>query len=83
MQLQLLLAKDAWSQIDAAAAAGNQGAVRPESFFIGQVVGAFAGPRLAAEIARTMDSDCKAEVRRLAGLCAGGALPPPPHSDNL
>ena len=38
-RLQPLLVNQAWQRIDAAAEAGHEGALRLESFFIGQVVG--------------------------------------------
>ena len=41
MPLQPLLVSEAWQRIDAAAEAGHEGALRLESFFIGQVVGSF------------------------------------------
>ena len=41
MPLQPMLVNDAWQRIDAAAQAGHEGALRLESFFVGQVVGSF------------------------------------------
>jgi NAD(P)H-dependent flavin oxidoreductase YrpB (nitropropane dioxygenase family) len=67
MPLQLLLAKDAWSLIDEAAAAGSEGARELESFFVGQVVGSFGEPVPAGEIVRAMVSGCERRIAELAG----------------
>jgi len=45
MPLQPLLVNQAWQRIDAAADAGHEGALRLESFFVGQVVGSFDAVR--------------------------------------
>jgi hypothetical protein len=65
--LQPLLVAGAWARIDRAAATGHEGARQLESFFIGQVVGAFRRLRPAGDIAREMIDDCR---RRLAELGA-------------
>src|SRR5229473_245189 len=41
LPLQPMLVNEAWQRIDAAAQAGHEGALRLESFFVGQVVGSF------------------------------------------
>ena len=51
-----------------AAAAGNPGARRLESFFIGQVVGGFAALRPAEDIARRLIDDCAARIAELGSL---------------
>jgi len=58
MPLQMMLAKDAWQRIDAAARAGSPGARALESFFVGQVVGSFAELRPTAEIVAGMAAEC-------------------------
>jgi len=68
MPLQPLLVNDAWRSIDAAAAAGHEGALRLESFFIGQVVGSFAEIRPAAEITRQIIADCELRIAELGAL---------------
>ncbi|MEV1176193.1 nitronate monooxygenase [Nonomuraea sp. NPDC049784] len=68
MPLQPMLVNDAWARIDAAAEEGNEGALRLESFFIGQVVGSFQQLRPAADIARQLVDDCAARLRELSGL---------------
>lgn len=70
MPLQPMLVHDAWARIDAAAAAGNAEARRLESFFIGQVVGAFDAIRPAGEIARRIVADCEERLRQLSGIVA-------------
>ncbi len=70
MPLQPMLVNDAWNRIDAAAAAGNEGARELESFFIGQVVGAFTALRPARQIAHDLISDCEQRLRELASLVA-------------
>ncbi|XVQ89416.1 nitronate monooxygenase [Microbispora siamensis] len=72
MPLQPLLVNEAWQRIDAAAEAGHEGALKLESFFVGQVVGSFREVRPAAEIVRELVADCE---RRIADL---GALLPSP-----
>ena len=68
LPLQLLLVNDAWRRIDAAAAAGHEGALRLESFFIGQVVGSFTEIRPAAEITRQIIADCELRIAELGAL---------------
>ena len=68
MPLQPLLVNEAWQRIDAAANAGHEGALRLESFFIGQVVGSFAAIRPAAEITRQLAADCEQRIAELGGL---------------
>ena len=46
--------------------AGHEGALRLESFFIGQVVGSFEKIRSAAEITRQIVADCEQRIRDLA-----------------
>jgi NAD(P)H-dependent flavin oxidoreductase YrpB (nitropropane dioxygenase family) len=65
MPLQLMLVNDAWRRIDEAAAAGNPGAQRLESFFIGQVVGGFAALRPAEDLARQLIDDCATRIAEL------------------
>jgi NAD(P)H-dependent flavin oxidoreductase YrpB (nitropropane dioxygenase family) len=73
MPLQPMLVHEAWQRIDAAADAGHPGALRLESFFVGQVVGSFARLRPAGEITRQIVSGCEARLAELAAL-----LPPAP-----
>jgi NAD(P)H-dependent flavin oxidoreductase YrpB (nitropropane dioxygenase family) len=68
LPLQPLLVNDAWRRIDAAAAAGHEGALRLESFFIGQVVGSFSEIRPAAEITRQIIADCERRIAELGAL---------------
>jgi NAD(P)H-dependent flavin oxidoreductase YrpB (nitropropane dioxygenase family) len=68
LPLQPLLVNDAWRRIDAAAAAGHEGALRLESFFIGQVVGSFTEIRPAAEITRQIIADCELRIAELGAL---------------
>lgn len=68
LPLQPMLVNQAWERIDAAAADGNEGAKRLESFFIGQVVGSFAGLRPAGDIARGLVADCERRITDLARL---------------
>jgi NAD(P)H-dependent flavin oxidoreductase YrpB (nitropropane dioxygenase family) len=68
MPLQPLLVGDAWERIDAAAADGHAGAIRLESFFVGQVVGAFREIRPAAEITRQIIADCEQRIADLQAL---------------
>ena len=70
MPLQPMLVNEAWNRIDAAAAAGNDGAKKLESFFIGQVVGSFTAVRPAGDIARQLVADCEQRLRELAALVA-------------
>jgi len=66
LPLQPMLVSEAWQRIDAAAQAGHEGALRLESFFIGQVVGSFQQIRPAAEITRQIVADCEQRIRDLA-----------------
>ena len=68
MPLQPMLVNEAWQRIDAAADAGHEGALRLESFFIGQVVGSFDAVRPAAEITRQLAADCEQRIAELGGL---------------
>jgi NAD(P)H-dependent flavin oxidoreductase YrpB (nitropropane dioxygenase family) len=68
MPLQPMLVNEAWQRIDAAADAGHEGALRLESFFIGQVVGSFDAVRPAAEITRQMVAECEQRIAELGGL---------------
>ena len=68
MPLQPLLVSEAWQRIDAAAGAGHEGALRLESFFIGQVVGSFRAVRPAAEITRQIVADCEQRIAELGGM---------------
>lgn len=71
MQQQLLLAKDAWAEIDRAADAGHPGARELESFFVGQVVGSFRELRSAEEITEEIVTGCHRRLKELAGLVQG------------
>lgn len=71
MQQHVLLAKDAWAEIDRAAALGHEGARALESFFIGQVVGGFGELRGAGEIVEAMVGECRKRLVELGRL--GGA----------
>jgi len=66
LPLQPMLVNEAWQRIDAAAQAGHEGALRLESFFVGQVVGSFRQIRPAAEITRQIVADCEQRIRDLA-----------------
>ena len=68
MPLQPMLVNAAWHRIDTAAKAGHEGALRLESFFIGQVVGSFEQVRPAAEITRQMAAECEQRIAELGGL---------------
>ena len=68
LPLQPLLVNEAWQRIDAAAQAGHEGALRLESFFVGQVVGSFEQIRPAGEITRQIVADCEQRIRDLAKL---------------
>jgi len=63
----------AWQRIDAAADAGHGGALKLESFFVGQVVGSFSRLRPAAGITRQIVDDCEARLAELAALLPSGA----------
>ena len=73
MPLQPMLVNDAWQRIDAAAQAGHEGALRLESFFVGQVVGSFQRVRPAAEITRQIVADCEQRIADLARTLPGAA----------
>jgi len=73
MPLQPMLVNDAWHRIDAAAQAGHEGALRLESFFVGQVVGSFQRVRPAAEITRQIVADCEQRIADLARILPGAA----------
>jgi NAD(P)H-dependent flavin oxidoreductase YrpB (nitropropane dioxygenase family) len=77
MPLQPMLIAKAWHRIDEAAATGHPGATALESFFIGQVVGAFAELRPAEEIARRIVADCAARLTELGALAEGAPAPHP------
>jgi NAD(P)H-dependent flavin oxidoreductase YrpB (nitropropane dioxygenase family) len=68
MPLQPMLVNEAWRRIDAAAKSGHEGALRLESFFVGQVVGSFEQLRPAGEITRQIVADCERRIAELAGL---------------
>jgi NAD(P)H-dependent flavin oxidoreductase YrpB (nitropropane dioxygenase family) len=68
MPLQPMLVNSAWNRIDAAAAEGNEGALKLESFFIGQVVGSFSKLRPAAEITRELIADCNSRLAEMGEL---------------
>ncbi len=68
LPLQPMLTGHAWARIDEAAAAGHEGALALESFFVGQVVGSFRDIRPAGEITRQLAADCAARIAALAGL---------------
>jgi NAD(P)H-dependent flavin oxidoreductase YrpB (nitropropane dioxygenase family) len=72
LPLQPMLVNEAWQRIDAAAQAGHEGALRLESFFIGQVVGSFRDIRPAGEITRQIIADCEQRVADLAALLPSG-----------
>ena len=69
----LPLVSEAWQRIDAAADAAHEGALKLESFFVGQVVGSFSRLRPAAEITRQIIGDCEVRVAELAALLPAGA----------
>ena len=82
LPLQPMLVNEAWQRIDAAARAGHEGAIRLESFFIGQVVGSFRELRPAGEITRQMAADCErriAELAQLTEVSQPPAAPAPPR----
>jgi len=68
LPLQPMLVNEAWQRIDAAARTGHEGALRLESFFVGQVVGSFERIRPAGEITRQIVADCEQQIRHLAKL---------------
>ncbi|MEU8821965.1 nitronate monooxygenase family protein [Actinoplanes sp. NPDC048796] len=70
LPLQLMLVEEAWQHIDAAAQDGHEGALKLESFFVGQVVGSFRDIRPAGEITRRMAEDCQRRIAELGGLIA-------------
>jgi NAD(P)H-dependent flavin oxidoreductase YrpB (nitropropane dioxygenase family) len=73
LPLQPMLVDEAWQRIDAAAQAGHEGALRLESFFVGQVVGSFRELRAAGEITRQIVADCEQRIAELARLVPGAA----------
>jgi len=73
MPLQPMLVNEAWQRIDAAAQAGHDGALRLESFFVGQVVGSFQQIRPAAEITGQIIADCEQRIADLARTLPGAA----------
>jgi NAD(P)H-dependent flavin oxidoreductase YrpB (nitropropane dioxygenase family) len=75
MPLQPLLVGAAWERIHASAEQGNAGALRLESFFIGQVVGALREIRPAADILRDLVDDCVQRIADLHTLTQPGVLP--------
>ena len=81
LPLQPMLVNEAWQRIDAAARTGHEGALRLESFFVGQVVGSFEQIRPAGEITRQIVADCEQRIRDLAKLEAAHepAARRPPH----
>lgn len=66
MPLQVLLAKDAWAVIDAAADEGSAGARELESFFVGQVVGRLDRLRPTTEVVADLVAGCERRLRTLA-----------------
>jgi NAD(P)H-dependent flavin oxidoreductase YrpB (nitropropane dioxygenase family) len=66
MPLQPILVNDAFSRIDAAAGDGHAGALELETFFVGQVVGAFTELRSTREITLGIVDDCEKRLRALA-----------------
>ena len=68
MPLQPLLVNEAWQRIDTAATAGHEGALKLESFFVGQVVGSFADIRPAAEITRQIVAECEQRITELGAI---------------
>ena len=68
LPLQPMLVNEAWQRIDAAARTGHEGALRLESFFVGQVVGSFEQIRPAGEITRQIVTECEQRIRDLAKL---------------
>lgn len=68
MPLQPMLVNEAWQRIDAAAKAGHEGALKLESFFVGQVVGSFGEIRPAAEITRQIVAECEQRIAELGGM---------------
>jgi NAD(P)H-dependent flavin oxidoreductase YrpB (nitropropane dioxygenase family) len=75
MPLQPMLIAKAWHRIDEAAATGHPGATALESFFIGQVVGAFTELRPAEDIARRIIADCAARLTELGALARDAPAP--------
>ena len=71
-----MLVNEAWQRIDAAADAGHEGALKLESFFVGQVVGSFSRLRPAAEITRQIVADCEQRIAELAALLPAHAAAP-------
>jgi hypothetical protein len=67
-----LLGVPARQRIDAAADAGHEGALKLESFLVGQVVGSFSRLHPAAEITRQTIGDCEVRLAELAALLPAG-----------
>jgi NAD(P)H-dependent flavin oxidoreductase YrpB (nitropropane dioxygenase family) len=65
MQQQVLLAKDVWAVIDAAAEEGHEGALALESFFVGQVVGGLSRLRPTADVVADLVTGCERRLRAL------------------
>ncbi|MFD1505003.1 nitronate monooxygenase [Georgenia yuyongxinii] len=72
MPWQSVLVREAWERIDVAAQAGDERARDLESFFVGQVVGTFAGLRPAGEIVHDIVSECENRLNELARLARPG-----------
>jgi NAD(P)H-dependent flavin oxidoreductase YrpB (nitropropane dioxygenase family) len=79
MPLQPMLVNEAWQRIDAAAKSGHEGALRLESFFVGQVVGSLEQLRPAGEITRQIVADCERRIAELAGLVSRPHEPATPR----
>jgi hypothetical protein len=73
LPLPPMLVSEDRQRIDAAADAGHEGALKLESFFVGQVVGSFSRLRPAAEITRQIIGDCEVRLAELAALLPAGA----------
>jgi len=67
-----MLVSEAGQRIGAAADAGHEGALKLESFFVGQAVGSFSRLRPAAEITRQIVGDCEERLAELAALLPAG-----------
>jgi len=68
MPLQPMLTLEAWDRIDDAALHGNEGAMKLESFFVGQVVGSFTEIRRAADVVHDLVEGCREALTRNAQL---------------
>jgi hypothetical protein len=73
LPLPPMLVSEDRQRIDAAAGAGHEGALKLESFFVGQVVGSFSRLRPAAEITRQIIGDREVRLAELAALLPAGA----------